>query len=128
MHCQAKKGFFVLRDCKAKAVQKCQACSRPMCSDHIAAVNSKTICHECFGKQFQKNLVTELDEHKYELSDSHWTSAYRHQYYKKEHNSPIYFGEYMTNYYNGYDIRAFEQELMQLMDVENEDAPHLLDS
>ena len=128
MQCNAKNGFFVLTDCKKSAHKTCESCNRAMCDQHIDTVDSKLLCHECFGKQYSKSLLSELDSDEHKLNEEQWLSAYRHQYFSIQKSQPLYFGAYTDHYYDQYDIRAFDQELLQLMDIAEEDAPHLLDS
>lgn len=93
--CQAKKGFFTLRDCSGTAAGDCRQCGRHICSDHLSAEDPQ-VCKECMGKMRDR-----------EYDDDEWFYSYRHVYYTEHHYNPIYFGHHYR-YYDDYDVRSFD--------------------
>ncbi len=93
--CQAKRGFFTLYDCPKLADKTCSKCNRELCNEHFP--DSLTACVECTAKQ-QTN------------SDNLAVRSYqvRHQNLLKKEPSNIYFGKNLTEYYDQYDLRAFD--------------------
>jgi len=105
-----KKGFFILRDCGQTALKLCQMCNRPTCAEHgIVLADDVLMCVDCNAKQKSESEVTG----NYTQYDRGWTHSYRHRYYQNSHYSPYYSGIYFDHYYDDYDIRAFDQDLVE---------------
>ena len=72
--CLVKTGFFVLRQCKAKASTRCVTCQRPICSAHMLSDNK--ICTECFD-----HTPDDHDHHRDLINSGRAFYAYRRHYY-----------------------------------------------
>ena len=102
--CQAKRGFFTLYDCPKEGTKQCPTCHRQLCEEHFP--NSLTECVECAAKQTEPsdNVVV----HSYQV---------RHKNLLNSSTSNIYFGSNLNDYYDQYDLRAFDIELSNLGDL-----------
>lgn len=102
--CQAKRGFFTLYDCPKESVRECPTCHRQLCDEHFPS--TLTECVECAAKQSEE-------------SDNIVVRSYqvRHQNLIKKSTSNIYFGHQLSDYYDRYDLRAFDIELSNIGDL-----------
>lgn len=98
--CKVRKGLFVLSDCKRAAAQQCTRCSRPVCERHAVPADTShdLLCADCYAR-----LGGGDDDSVY---------AYRHSYYQRSHFHPIYTGVYYDSYYDEYDMRSFDQDMV----------------
>jgi len=96
--CAVKRGFFTLSDCEQQAVAVCEQCQRPACQTHLAKTFG--LCKEC--QVLQDELNNTLKPH-----DVFKT---RREYYLDGYQ-PIYIGRQLSDYYDSYEIRAFETKM-----------------
>ncbi len=102
--CMCKRGFFVLRDCGNPANRSCQRCNRPACLEHLSPTTGMLVCVECAAREEQ----TAVDP----TYDPNWTYGYRHRYYTGHHYTPIFWGTTSGSYYNDYDFRSFDNDVL----------------
>ena len=75
--CLVKTGFFVLRQCGAKATFKCSACQRPTCPDHM--IQEHKVCTECFDYARDDDVTDYRDR----LIKGTGFYSYRRHYYDR---------------------------------------------
>ncbi len=109
--CQAKIGFFSLRDCPEAAVRKCVDCNRSMCPAHLSQQSGHTRCLDCEGKAAEAKGATGTPPMDRPLTDPGWAYRYRHRFYGAAGFAPIYFGTMYDPYYDDYDLRAFDSRM-----------------
>lgn len=102
--CQAKRGFFTLYDCPKESTKNCPTCERELCEEHFPASLEK--CVECSA--VIKNASNNGVIRSYQL---------RHENLLQKNASNIYFGDSLSEYYDQYDLRAFDIELGNLSDM-----------
>jgi len=102
--CQAKRGFFTLYDCPKESKKQCTTCQRNLCEEHFPNTFSK--CVECSAKV--KDTSDNVVIRSYQV---------RHQNLLRKSTSNIYFGDSLTEYYDQYDLRAFDLELGSLSEM-----------
>ena len=117
--CQAKVGFFTLRDCNEPAARQCTKCHRKVCETHLKPLAGTQQCKECYAR------ARELDH-----DDDDWVYGYRDRYYDRHSYSPIYFGHHHHHYYDTYDTRSFDASAGSAHDdgVLDDDAGDFYDS
>ena len=76
VNCLVKTGFFVLRQCNAKASMRCATCKRPICTKHM--VLERKICTECLSQTHEDDSDTDYREL---LMRSGGVYSYRRHYY-----------------------------------------------
>lgn len=105
--CEAKRGFFVLRDCNNAAHYQCDECGRSICTECIA--ENERICLEC-------EAVNALDDKKLQGDEAY---KQRHEFYVYRNFSPLYAGQQLQSF-NRYDIRVFNIEMAHLTDLDDD--------
>jgi hypothetical protein len=81
--CSCKRGFFTLRDCANPAAATCSACSRRICSEHLAPSG---ICKECAAKRDEDEDLGAV--------------GYRTQWYQRRSYAPVWWGTSDPYYYD----------------------------
>jgi hypothetical protein len=114
MACMARRGFLTLRECENPEARSCDACGRPMCTEHLSARSGFTRCLECAAPAFN-----EADEN----YDSDWAYGYRRDYYQRTGYQPIDFAAAgvaaSSPYWDGVDRRAFRAGAQHDLDDES---------
>ncbi|MCP4040554.1 MAG: hypothetical protein GY731_01185 [Gammaproteobacteria bacterium] len=108
----------MLRDCGEPATRVCGQCARPACREHSQQHEDKFLCTECLGRLADEDGVRDnqwRDDH-----DDEWTHGYRHHYYRRSHYRPFYTGHYYDSYYDEYDTRAFDKEVAEPVETDEE--------
>ena len=117
--CQARRGFFSLRDCGERAVKQCAICARQMCSAHLSPQSGFTRCLDCEGRQSENAALQQPTQQQKQqapppdqpLTDPSWSYRYRDRYYSRYGYAPIYTGAYYDSYYDRYDTRSFDSSM-----------------
>lgn len=107
--CRIKRGFFLLRDCGLDATRQCRTCERRACNEHGVATGAAWTCTDCHARQLESEP---------EARDLAWASRLRDQYYSSTGYSPIYIAHQYDSYYDGYDVRAFDADLLETPEVD----------
>ena len=100
--CGCKRGFLVLRDCGRPAVATCSECGRGVCDEHRAP--GRTQCVDCAARE---DAPLEAPVSRPDGLGSAVAARERRRYYSDSGYSPFMAG-YPTDYYDDYDVRAFE--------------------
>ena len=124
-NCAVKRGFFVLRDCDDPAANFCNTCSRPLCFQHSVFSDAGILCVECNAREREADGEEDQTEEDY---DESWAYGYRHDYYSGSGYSPFYTGHHYNNYYDDYDVRAFDKKEGDSLEDEEEGDQGFLDS
>ncbi len=119
--CAVKCGFFSLRDCGERASQQCGACSRWVCPQHVAVGAEGTLCAECAGKRREGEYET--DEWNRER-----VYGYRDRYYRSHSYRPFYYGYNDRDYYDDYDVRGFDRDQSEPLELGDESEADFFDS
>lgn len=118
--CAAKVGFFSLRDCGAPAAVRCDACMRWVCPQHVAG-GEGTVCAECAARRREGEYVNDewSRERVYSVRDG---------YYRSYHYRPFYYGYYADDYYDDYDLRGFDRDAAEPLELGDEAESDFFDS
>lgn len=104
--CRVERGFFVLHDCGADAIGGCSACSRPRCAEHTVGDGSGdgagALCTDCHARRAESAL---------EPYEQGWAHQHRDAFYRGGY-APLYLGHHHAQYYDTYEVRAFDADLM----------------
>ena len=119
--CGCKRGFLVLRDCGRAAVATCSECGRGVCDEHLAPAQPH--CVDCAARRAEPLEAP--------ISDpaglgSAMAARERRRYYADSGYAPFMAG-YPTDYYDEYDVRAFEDS-ESAQTWSGESGPSYLDS
>jgi hypothetical protein len=109
--CQARRGFFSLRDCGERAVKQCAICTRQMCSSHLSPQSGFTRCLDCEGRAVEREVLSAPPRTDDALTDPAWAQRYRDRYYSRARYAPVYLGTYHDPYYDRYDTRSFDSDM-----------------
>lgn len=109
--CQAKIGFFSLRDCGENAVKHCATCNRAMCSMHLSPASGHMHCLDCEARAAEAKGVKGTPPADRPLTDPGFPYRYRTRYYGSSGYAPIYFGTFYDSYYDDYDLRSFDSDM-----------------
>jgi hypothetical protein len=130
MKCAVKRGIVVLRDCGERADDTCVECKRSICQEHTRFLSGETLCVECHARKSEestqekaangKKKAMAQNEYDDTWDDHAWPYYYRHHYYTNYGYSPFYHGHYYDSYYDDYDVRAFDEEMTDINDVDEE--------
>ena len=109
--CQAKTGFFSLRDCGEAAAKHCATCKRAMCSKHLSSGSGYTRCLDCDARTAEAKGAKGTLPADRPLTDPGFAYRYRTRYYGSSGYAPIYFGTLYDSYYDDYDMRSFDSDM-----------------
>lgn len=122
--CACKRGFFTLRNCEQAAVRNCGACGRPVCQEHLSGRLGMQSCVECAGRQQED---TDYDPDLSPGFNPDWVFSSRHHYYTDSDYQPVSWGQ-GDSYYDSYDVRSFDTDLVRGDDSGGDSSPDFGDS
>ena len=107
--CRIKRGFFLLRDCGLAATRTCEACGRRACDEHSAVARGFDLCTDCHARQLQEEP---------EVDAPGWSERLRDRYYRSTGYAPFYVAHHPDAYYDAYDVRAFDRDMLEAPEVD----------